>query len=164
MLGIAGGIAAYGPMRRSVLMLWVSGEEKVLLGSEAWARDPWLPGGRRAVTNLNIDMIGRNAPDELYITPSADHEHHNGIVKLAQGLAPLEGFPTLESADDYYHRSDQAMFARLGIPVAFLFAGIHEDYHEPTDTPDKIDCDKLRRVARLIVRLLDALQTDTLDF
>jgi hypothetical protein len=164
LLQVAEALCRYGPLRRSVLLIWVSGEEKGLWGSRAWSDDPWLPEGCRPVANLNIDMIGRNAPDELYITPSADHEHHNGIVKLAQGLAPLEGFPTLESADDYYHRSDQAMFARLGIPVAFLFAGIHEDYHEPTDTPDKIDCDKLRRVARLIVRLLDALQTDTLDF
>jgi len=147
-----------------VLLIWVSGEEKGLWGSRAWSDDPWLPEGCRPVANLNIDMIGRNAPDELYIPPSADHEHHNGIVKLAQGLAPLEGFPTLESADDYYHRSDQAMFARLGIPVAFLFAGIHEDYHEPTDTPDKIDCDKIRRVVRTVLRMLDAMQTDTLDF
>ncbi|MDP6539435.1 MAG: M28 family peptidase [Planctomycetota bacterium] len=164
LLQIAEALSRYGPMRRSVLLIWVSGEEKGLWGSRAWSDAPWLPEGCRPVANLNIDMIGRNAPDELYITPSADHEQHNGIVKLAQRLAPLEGFPALESADDYYHRSDQAMFARMGIPVAFLFAGIHEDYHKPTDTPEKIDCDKLRRVARLIVRLLDGLQTDSLEF
>ncbi|MAF67074.1 MAG: hypothetical protein CMJ84_15630 [Planctomycetes bacterium] len=164
LLQVAEALRRYGPMRRSVLLIWVSGEEKGLWGSRAWSDAPWLPEGCRPVANLNIDMIGRNAPDELYITPSAEHAQHNGIVKLAQRLAPLEGFPVLESADDYYHRSDQAMFARLGIPVAFLFAGIHEDYHQPTDTPDKIDYDKLRRVARLVVRLLDALQTDTLDF
>ena len=56
------------------------------------------------------------------------------------------------------------MFERLGIPVAFLFSDIHEDYHQPTDTPDKIDCDKIRRVVRTVVRMLDAMQTDTLNF
>ena len=47
--------------------------------------------------------------------------------------------------------------------VAFLFSDVHEDYHKPTDTPDKIDCDKLSRVARLVVRLLDSLQSPNLE-
>jgi len=162
LLQIAEALTRYGPMRRSVMLIWVSGEEKGLWGSRAWAQDPWLPEGARPVADLNIDMIGRNAPDELYITPTETHDKYNFIVALAQKLAPLEGFPRLEGADEYYGRSDQAEFEKLGIPVAFLFAGVHEDYHQPTDTPDKIDCDKLRRVARLVVRLLDALQGDTL--
>ena len=109
-------------------------------------------------------MIGRNEPDKLMITPSPEHEKHNGMVKLMTEFAKLEGFPELGNADDYYHRSDQAMFERLGIPVAFLFSDIHEDYHKPTDTPDKIDCDKIRRVVRTVVRMLDGMQTDKLDF
>ena len=50
----------------------------------------------------------------------------------------------------------------LHVPVAFLFSDIHEDYHRPTDTPDKIDYDKIARVSRLVVRLLDGLQADEL--
>lgn len=164
LLAVARALATHGPLRRSVLLIWVSGEEKGLLGSRAWSDAPWLPGEARAVANLNIDMIGRNDPNELFITPTEKHEQHNGIVRLATRLSPLEGFPELKSADEYYYRSDQASFARLGIPVAFLFSDVHDDYHKPTDTPDKIDTDKLRRVARLIVRLLDALQTDSLEF
>ena len=73
-----------------------------------------------------------------------------------------ESVPELGDADKFYHRSDQANFEQLGIPVAFLFSGLHDDYHQPSDTPDKIDCDKIRRVSRLIVRLIDSLQTDQL--
>ncbi len=164
LLAVARALAAHGPLRRSVLLIWVSGEEKGLLGSRAWSDAPWLPGEARPVANLNIDMIGRNDPSELFITPTEKHEQHNGIVRLAMRLSPLEGFPELKSADEYYYRSDQASFARLGIPVAFLFSGVHDDYHQPSDTPEKIDTDKLRRVARLVVRLLDALQTDSLEF
>jgi hypothetical protein len=164
LLAVAEGLAAYGPMRRSIMLIWVSGEEKGLWGSRAWSDDPHLPEGCRPIANLNIDMIGRNEPDELYITPSPEHEEYNGIVEFLGDFAKLEGFPELGNADDYYHRSDQAMFARLGIPVAFLFSGIHEDYHKHTDTPDKIDCDKIRRVVRTVLRMLDAMQADTLDF
>ena len=63
----------------------------------------------------------------------------------------------------YYSRSDHAEFAKLEIPVCFLFAGEHEDYHRPSDTPDKIDYDKIRRVVRLVTRMLDQLQGDTLN-
>jgi len=164
LLAVSEALAAYGPMRRSIMLIWVSGEEKGLWGSRAWSDNPYLPEGCHAVANLNIDMIGRNEPDELYITPSADHEKYNGMVKLMKEFAKLEGFPELGNADEYYHRSDQAMFERIGIPVAFLFSGIHEDYHKPTDTPDKINYDKIRRVVRTVVRMLDAMQTDTLEF
>ena len=159
LLAIAEGLAARGPLARSVLLIWVSAEEKGLLGSRAWSERPWLPGERRAAANLNIDMIGRNASDELHFTPSRERGKQYGrMSQLVEELAPIEDFMTLKSADRYYERSDQAMFARLGIPVLFLFTDVHEDYHKPTDTPDKIDFDKMRRVVRLSLRLLDRIQ------
>jgi hypothetical protein len=78
-------------------------------------------------------------------------------------LAPREGFPYLGDQDDFWARSDHAMFSEhLGVPVVFLSSGEHEDYHKPTDTPDKIDYDKIKRVARTVLRLVDALQADDL--
>jgi len=158
-------------MRRSVMLVWVSGEEKGLWGSKAWAENPSLPEGTHAVADLNMDMIGRNAPNVLYVTPSSKHKGYNGLTRLAERFGVEEGFghfpegieqgfDGLGSADVYYQRSDHAEFAKLGIPVCFLFAGEHADYHQPGDTPDKIDYDKIHRVVRVIVRLLDALQAD----
>ena len=164
LLALAEALANYGPMRRSVMLVWVSGEEKGLWGSAAWTTAPTLPEGHRAVCDLNIDMIGRNAPDHLLITPTRARKEYNGLARLAESLAPLEGFPRLGSADEYWERSDHHNFAvHMGIPVAFLFSGEHEDYHKPTDTPDKIDYDKMRRVVRLALRVIDALQTDQLS-
>ncbi|MGK0434151.1 MAG: hypothetical protein ACJA0V_003304, partial [Planctomycetota bacterium] len=37
-----------------------------------------------------------------------------------------------------------------GVPIAFVFTGIHKDYHQRTDTPDKIEYPKLLRIARYI--------------
>ena len=160
LLAVARALAAYGPLRRSVMLIWVSGEEKGLWGSQYWSEHPTLPEGHRAVADVNLDMVGRNAPDKLLVTPTRDHEEYNAIVRLAEQVAPLEGFPVLGSADEYYHRSDHKNFAKLGIPVAFLFSDVHEDYHEPGDDAEKLDYDKVRRVARLVVRLLDRMQAE----
>lgn len=164
LLALAEALTHYGPLRRSVMLIWVSGEEKGLWGSKAWSEQPWLPEGCRAVANINIDMIGRNAPEKLLVTPTkAREEDYNGLVRMAESLSSLEGFPSLGNADAYYTRSDQANFAKLGIPVMFLFSDVHEDYHAPGDDPEKIDYDKIRRVVRLILRMLDRLQEDAIE-
>jgi hypothetical protein len=164
LLALAEALVEHGPLRRSVLLMWVSGEEKGLWGSAAWTKNPTLPPGHRAVCDINIDMIGRNAPDYLLITPTRRLPQYNGLTRLAESLRASEGFGELGSADEYWERSDHMNFAQnLHIPVAFLFSDVHDDYHEPTDTPDKIDYDKIRRVTRLVLRMLDGLQTDTLS-
>ena len=163
LLALAEALTHYGPLQRSVMLIWVSAEEKGLYGSQAWVESPTLPVGSRAICNVNIDMIGRNEADGLYVTPSKAHRAFNGLTRFAMEFAPLEGFTSLASADPYYQRSDHANFAKLGIPVAFFFNGEHADYHKATDTFEKIDTDKIRRVTRLVLRLIDALQTETLD-
>jgi hypothetical protein len=101
----------------------------------------------------------------LLITPTKALKEYNGLTRLAESLGPLEGFPKLGSADEYWQRSDHMNFAvNMKIPVAFLFSDVHADYHQPSDTPDKIDYDKIHRVTRLVLRMLDGLQTDSLEF
>ena len=147
------------------MLMWVSAEEKGLLGSEAWTKDPSLPKGLTPLCNINIDMIGRNAPDEFLITPTKDHPAYSALTQVAEANMDLEGFNKIKSADAYWSRSDHANFSQhLEIPVAFLFCDVHEDYHKATDTPDKIDYDKMRRICRLVVRMLEALQIDEPKF
>jgi hypothetical protein len=163
LLALAEALAVNGPLRRSVMIIWVSGEEKGLFGSRAWSDHPYFPNGGKAVADINIDMIGRNAKNQILITPTAQHEAYNGLTRLAESFFGDEGFTEVKSADDYYMRSDHAMFARLGIPITFLFDDVHVDYHQPTDKPEKIDCDKIRRVVRVVVKMLASMQTDALD-
>jgi Zn-dependent M28 family amino/carboxypeptidase len=49
-----------------------------------------------------------------------------------------------------FYRSDHYNFAKMGIPIAFFTTGLHVDYHRPTDTPEKIDFQELRRVAKTV--------------
>ena len=159
LLGVAEALRRYGPLRRTVALVWLSGEEKGLWGSHAWANAPTLPEGHGVVADLNIDMIGRTEPDELYLTPTRDHEAYNTLAAAAYDQAVLEGFPELRSQDRDWNRSDHFNFHNiLGVPVAFLSAGEHPDYHEPTDTADKIDFGKLARITRVVVRMLVQMQ------
>jgi Peptidase family M28 len=147
----------FGP-RRSVLCMLVTGEEKGLLGSMYYAEHPVFPL-ENTVANINIDMIGRideehTSPDYTYVIGadrlSTDlHEINEAVNKK---YAHLELDYTYNAKDDpnqFYYRSDHYNFARRGIPAIFYFSGVHEDYHQPTDTVDKIMFDKAANIARL---------------
>jgi hypothetical protein len=164
LLSLADALVAYGPMKRSVLLLWVSGEERGLWGSEAWVNDPWLPMNSKAVLDINIDMIGRAAPDSLEITPTIHHPSYNQVAASAYNLSNMEGFPELVNQDKWWNNSDHKNFDEvLGLPVIFLSAGDHEDYHKSTDTADRIDAAKSVRIVRLVMRILDEIQDKDLN-
>ena len=148
----------FGP-RRSVLIMAVSGEEKGLLGSKYYTDHPIYPL-KNTVCNLNIDMIGRigdfhTHPNYVYLIGSdrLSSDLHNLSEKVNNKHINLELDYTFNSEDDpnrYYYRSDHYNFAKNNIPVIFYFNGIHEDYHKPTDTIEKIDFDKIKKIARLV--------------
>ena len=114
------------------------------------------------VTNLNIDMIGRIDPTRkgknrnyIYIIGS-DHDSqdlHNLSEKTNLETVNIDLDYRYNAKDDpnrFYYRSDHYNFARFGIPIIFYFSGTHEDYHMPTDDPDKIEYDLLESRTRLI--------------
>ncbi len=149
--------AGQGP-KRSVLMLFVSGEEKGLLGSRYYAEHPVFPL-ETTVADINIDMIGRY--DEAHADSSA-YIYVIGAGRISSDLdAVTRGMNrftddyaldyTFDAEDDpnrFYFRSDHYNFAKNGIPSVFFFSGVHEDYHRPGDTPDKLDYDKMATVGR----------------
>jgi Zn-dependent M28 family amino/carboxypeptidase len=50
----------------------------------------------------------------------------------------------------FFFRSDHYNYAQKHIPIIFYFDGVHEDYHRSSDSPDKIDYQKMEKVARTI--------------
>lgn len=135
---------------RSVLFLLVSGEEKGLLGSRYYSEHPTVPA-KRMVANINIDMIGRNAPD----TVVAIGQEYSSLGPLLHEIVRTHPELGLTASRDlwpqerFFFRSDHFNFARLEIPAIFFFSGTHEDYHRPSDEVEKIDADKAARIARL---------------
>ncbi len=147
-----------GP-RRSVLIMAVSGEEKGLLGSKYYTDHPIYPL-ENTVANFNIDMIGRigdfqTHSNYIYLIGSDMlstelHDISEAVNKEYIGLDLDYTFNKEDDPNRYYYRSDHYNFAKNNIPVIFYFNGIHEDYHKPTDTIEKIDFDKIQKITRLI--------------
>jgi Zn-dependent M28 family amino/carboxypeptidase len=54
----------------------------------------------------------------------------------------------------FFFRSDHFNYAVNGIPVAFWFTGVHEDYHRAGDHADKIDYQKMEKITRTIMMTL----------
>ncbi|MEN8375669.1 MAG: M28 family peptidase [Gemmatimonadota bacterium] len=151
LLEIAEAFAALDtPPARSVMFLAVSGEEKGLLGSRWFSDHPTVPVAS-IVANINIDMVARNAPDSIVVIG----QEYSSLGPLVRGVA--SGYPELglTVSEDlwpeqrFFFRSDHFNFARHEIPALFFFAGVHEDYHRPSDEIELIDADKVARVARL---------------
>ncbi len=152
----------HGP-RRSILFMTVSGEEKGLLGSSFYTDHPLYPL-ENTVANLNIDMVGRIDPKYSQRADSLDYVYLIGSDRLSTDLhrwseSVNEQFANLtldytyndeKDPNRYYYRSDHYNFAEKGIPVIFYFNGTHEDYHKPTDDPEKIRFEKVVRIAGLV--------------
>lgn len=148
-----------GP-KRSVLFLHVTGEERGLLGSKFYTQFPVIPL-ENTVANLNIDMIGRvdpaheNNPNFVYLIGSdkLSTELHQLSEAVNDTFTQINLDYTYNDEDDpnrFYYRSDHYNFAKNDIPVIFYFNGTHEDYHQPSDTPDKINYELLEKRAKLI--------------
>ena len=146
--------------RRSILFLNVTGEEKGLVGSKWYTDNPVFPLAQ-TVANLNIDMIGRvgegmeDAGDYVYLIGSdkLSTDLHNLSEEVNQKHMNLNLDYTYNDENDpnrFYYRSDHYNFAKNDIPIIFYFSGVHEDYHRPTDTPDKINYDLLTKRAKLV--------------
>lgn len=136
---------------RSVLFLAVSGEEKGLLGSMAYAEAPPMIEIDDIVANVNMDMIGRNAPDTV-IGIGQEYSSLEGVLQQVVADHPDLGLNVIldpEPEKNFFFRSDQLAFIKEGIPAVFFTTGEHEDYHQQSDEPETIDNDKAARVARL---------------
>lgn len=134
--------------KRTLLFLWVSGEEVGLFGSAAFTARPPLELSR-VVADLNLDMIGRGKPEELHVTPARVPDAVTTLTAEARRIAERHGVALGSGAEAYWARSDHYNFFKKGIPSLFFFAGMHEDYHQTSDTPDKIDFKKIARVVTL---------------
>ena len=138
------------PRKRGLMLLFVSGEEQGLLGSEFFTKHPAVDL-EKIVADINMDMIGRNQPNQIGVIPS----QIEGISTLNEILArvnqrPEHGLELLTNLDQYHSRSDHYNFVEKKIPALFFFADVHEDYHSPLDDWDRLDFDKLSRVYGLI--------------
>jgi hypothetical protein len=131
--------------KRSILFIAFAGEEKGLFGSRYYVNSPLYPL-ENTVAMLNLDMIGRNEPNSVYINA---HEHSPELKKKNEDANSDVGL-TLHYKSDYsVSGSDHAPFLKKGIPALFYHSGTHPDYHKVTDEASRIDFIKASRISQL---------------
>ena len=164
-VALARALAASKP-KRSLLLAVFAAEERGLLGSYYYTENPTRPlASTRAV--INFDMIGRNE------TPS---KQTDGLIEIAADTSNEVNVVGLKYSPDYrsaveranrqvdlristkwdedtvvnvLFRSDQYPFLLHNIPAMWWFTGFHPDYHQITDTADRINYSKMEKILKL---------------
>ena len=173
MLETARVLAATRPAR-SVLFVSFGSEEQLMLGSYHYAAHPLRPLDS-TVAVLNLDMIGRNEEhtpeslgaydvtagrsDRLNLVGAVFSADLEAVLMKAAGPAGLALSTKFDrdSSMRALFRCDHLPFLQKGIPAVWIFGGFHPGYHEPSDTVDRLDFDKLVRAVRLTTAAVGSL-------
>jgi hypothetical protein len=148
---------------RSILFLWVSGEEIGLYGSKTYVDHPLFPLNN-TVADLNMDMIGRvkgiadttsetpmTGPTSIFVISDNQSKELNNIASECGKRSNLIMDYSLSGRDhplQLFSRSDHYNFVKKDIPILFFSSGIHTDYHTPGDVIEKINFQKMVIVTR----------------
>jgi Zn-dependent M28 family amino/carboxypeptidase len=161
-------------LKRSVLFVWVTGEEKGLLGSKYFAAHPTVPAAAM-IADINTDMFLPIIPLELVtVYGLAESDIGDRLVPLARGLG-LRVQPDPAPLRNVFIRSDQYSFVRQGVPAVMVDIGAaggsaeettlkewrNQRYHAPSDDADQpVDLAAAAKYEELIRALTVELADD----
>jgi Zn-dependent M28 family amino/carboxypeptidase len=132
--------------RRMIVLVSFSGEEQGLLGSRLYVREPVRPlPATKAMINVDHAGVGNGRLTVGLTDLSKETAMQAG---KAAGLAEkLDLFP-------FFPGGDHVPFKEAGIPTATVVSGgPHPDFHQPTDTADKVKPEILESTARFVLAL-----------
>ena len=153
------------PPRHSMVFAALDAEEIGQYGAKALLASGILPRGKVAL-NVNLDMVSRNDANEIYaagtyytasLTPILHEVQARASVKILFGHdrpARLGG-----GLEDWTHSSDHGPFHDAGVPFVYFGVEDHADYHQPTDTADRIDPRFFGDAVDMIVEAILAFDT-----
>jgi hypothetical protein len=151
---------------RSVLFTSFTAEEDGLLGSQYMSTHLPIPKDS-LIAMINLDMIGRdgfasmgeaNKPgakptlDYAATFFSAPSPKLKDILRAASDSVPLK--VDVRPVNSFQRFGDSGSFHKVGIPTIHIFSGFHSDYHEVTDTVDKLDWSKITRMTEMIDHIM----------
>jgi Zn-dependent M28 family amino/carboxypeptidase len=145
---------AHRPERplRNVLFASFGAEEIGLIGSRFFVDHPTIPMASVAAM-INADMVGRMRERQLLVDGTNTADGWPDLVKAAAAGLRLD----ITFGGEGYGASDHATFTAAKVPIAFLFTGVHADYHMPSDTADKINVDGISTISVLAARLAETV-------
>jgi hypothetical protein len=136
------------PERTIIFAFW-DGEEKGLLGSRYFVKKhPFI---ENIAAYMNFDMIGRGPienPGHLSYLYTAANPLFGEWLRADAARYEFCFTPLYKASENLLSGSDNAPFARVGIPIVWYHTEGHPDYHRPSDTADKVDYPKLFDITR----------------
>lgn len=136
-----------GQNKRTIVFIGFSAEEMGLVGSEYYCKNPAYPLNQ-TMSMLNMDMISR-------------YKSNGNVGCLGAGNSPqlrqiaesVKGNLKVNITNSSGGGSDQAPFAKRGVPTIFIHTGVHSDYHTPDDSATKVDYDGLNEITKFVFAL-----------
>jgi hypothetical protein len=171
LLEVARQISAAQRPRRSILIVFVTAEEKGLIGSDYFARHPVVPI-EHIVADVNLDMPVLMWPLADVIAWGAENSSLGAIVDRVTASNGLKVTPDPMPEENIFVRSDQYSFVKQGVPSIYLMPGftsadpkinakelfqtfLHTHYHQPSDDlslpMDRAAAGQFLRVNRQII-------------
>ncbi len=141
---------SHASLKRSVLFVWVTAEEKGLLGSRYFATHPTVPKSS-IVADINTDMFLPIFPLKVLTVYGLDESDLGDMVRQVAEQQGVQVQPDPEPLRNSFIRSDQYSFIRQGIPSVAMKVGftpgspeavtekkwLTERYHAPSDDLDQ---------------------------
>lgn len=148
--------------KRSIVFMTFFGEEKGLVGSRYYGKNPIFPI-EKTIAGINIEQVGRTDDSEgpqvasLGVT-GFDFSEVGAIIKLAGDKTGINVWKHPVNSDKYFGASDNQALADQGIPahtisVAYAFP----DYHRPGDEAHKIDYENMVKVNRAVAVAIEQI-------
>lgn len=161
--GVAGLLAVARAMksrahRHPLVFVAFDAEELNLRGAKAFVRGE---GHQGFALNVNLDMISRNADNEIYVAGTSHSPSLRPPIASLQSRTPATirfGHDTPDlGTGDWTMLSDHGAFHQAGVPFVYFGVEDHEDYHRPTDTLDRVDRRFFADVTALVIEAVAAL-------
>lgn len=139
----------------SVILAAFDAEELGLVGSSYFVNNSII-SLEHIELNINMDMIGRNDENELYVTGTAYNDTLKSVItnfKTLDGITLLMGHDGKDGLQNWTYSSDHGSFHKKNIP--FLYFGVedHKDYHKPTDDFEFIQPEFYKNAVQTVISI-----------
>jgi Zn-dependent M28 family amino/carboxypeptidase len=152
------------PPKHDVILAVVDAEEGGLRGAKAFVANPPVPLASIAL-NVNFDMLGKNARNELYAAGAAPFPYLKPILVKVAMTAPVSlklGHDTDADGkqNNWTIQSDHYAFGEKGVPWVYFGVEDHPEYHKPTDDFATVPQAFFKRSVATVVQASLALERD----
>ncbi|HYK72059.1 MAG TPA: M28 family peptidase [Pseudoneobacillus sp.] len=141
------------PIDTEVRFITFGAEERGLIGSSHYVYNLSTEEKEKMIAHFQMDMVGAAAAGGQNPGGGLIMFTKDGRKNLVTDLGAAASKNVFTEAIPFgkLGRSDHEPFHNMGIPAAlFIHAPLEPDYHQPTDTLDKISKEKLQQVAEIV--------------